>query len=106
MRRSNRKFNIPSPPPPPPGANPGHLTISVPGWGKLNRKCQVSNTFFSGAEVANIYKTLDEMEELKGRDVAFVSDWLTKKVLKKSLLKTAGADDECSLVGYDRQIRR
>ena len=46
------------------------------------------------------------MEEFKGRDVAFVSDWLTKRVFKRSLLKTAGADDDCSLVGYDRQIRR
>ena len=37
---------------------------------------------------------LDEIEEFKGRDVAFVSDWLTKKVFKRSLLKTAGADDD------------
>ena len=66
-------------PPPPPQANPGHLTIfcargvgnltgkAFPGvgnltfawvgWGKLNRKCQVSNGFFFlGAEVANSYK--------------------------------------------------
>ena len=49
---------------------------------------------------------LDDMEEFKGRDVAFVSDWLTKKVFKRSLLKTAGADDDCSLVGYDRQIQQ
>ena len=46
------------------------------------------------------------MEEFKGRGAAFVSDWLTKKVFKRSLLKTAGADDDFSLVGYDRQIRR
>ena len=45
------------------------------------------------------------MEEFEVRDVAFVSDWLTKKVFKRSFLKTAGADDDCSLVGYDRQIR-
>ena len=38
------------------------------------------------------------MEEFKGRDVAFVSDWLTKKVFKRSLLKTGGAYDDCSLV--------
>ena len=49
---------------------------------------------------------LDEIEEFKGRDVAFVSDWLTKKVFKRSLLKMAGADNDCSLIGYDRQIRR
>ena len=29
-----------------------------------------------------------------------MSDWLTKKVFKRSLLKTGGADDDCSLVGY------
>ena len=64
MRRSNQNFNIP-----PPRAYPGHFTIfcargvgnltfSCVGWGKLNRKCQVSNDFFfSGAEVANSYKT-------------------------------------------------
>ena len=46
------------------------------------------------------------MEEFKGRDVAFVSDWLTKKVFKRSLLEIGGADDDGSLVGYDRQIRR
>ena len=64
--------------PPPPRANPGHLTIfcargvgnltgkSFPGvgnltfawvgWGKLNRKCQVSNGFFFGRRVANSYE--------------------------------------------------
>ena len=41
---------------------------------------------------------LDEMEEFKGRDIAFVS------LQKRSLLKTTGADNDCSLVGYDRQI--
>ena len=40
------------------------------------------------------------MEEFKGRDVASVSDWLTKKGFKRSLLKTAGADDDCSLLGH------
>ena len=40
--------------------------------------------FFSGAEVANSYNTcLGEMEEFKGRDIAFVRDWLTKKGLQK-----------------------
>ena len=46
------------------------------------------------------------MEEFKGRDVAFVSDWLTKKVFKRSLLKTAGADDDCSLVGLNTILAR
>ena len=59
----------------------GNLTCASVGWGKLNRKCQVSNHFFSGTEVANSFKTLvDEIEEFKGRDIAFASDWLTKKV--------------------------
>ena len=40
----------------------------------------------------------------KGRDAVFVSDWHTKKVFKRFLLKTAGADNDCSSVGFDRQI--
>ena len=41
--------------------------------------------FFLGAVVANRYinTCLDEMEEFKGRDIAFMSDWLTKKGLQK-----------------------
>ena len=81
LRRSNRNFNPRLPPPPPPSrANQGHLTIlcargvgnltfACLGWGKLNRKCEVSNDFFSSAELKNT--CLDEMEEFKGRDVAF-----------------------------------
>ena len=58
MHRSNRNFNIS------PWANPGHLTIFCArgvgnltfawvGWGKLNRKYQLSSDC---AEVANSYK--------------------------------------------------
>ena len=43
---------------------------------------------------------LDEMEDFKGRDVAFAS------VFKRSLLNTTGVDDDCSFVRYDRQFRR
>ena len=35
--------------------------------------------------------------EFIGKDVALVSDWLTKKVFKRSVLKMAGTDDDCSL---------
>ena len=35
----------------------GNLAFVLAGWGKLNRKCKVSNEiFFFGAEVANNYK--------------------------------------------------
>ena len=44
------------------------------------------------------------MKEFKGRDVAFVSDWLKKRVFERSLLKTSGVYGDCYLVGYDRQI--
>ena len=90
MHRSNRNFNIP------PRANPGHLTISCArgvgnltftsvGWGKLNQKCQVSSDFLlRGPKSLTVINTcLDEMEEFKGRDRTFVSDWLTKKGLQK-----------------------
>ena len=40
--------------------------------------------FFSGAEVA-LNTCLDEMEEFKGREEAFVRDWVTKKVFKSCL---------------------
>ena len=69
MCRSNRNFNIPSP-----RANPGHLTIfsargvgnltiASVGWGKLSRKCQVSNDFFFGAP-----KSLTAIKHVFGRD--------------------------------------
>ena len=47
----------------PPRANLGCLPHFWPclgvcvGWGKLSRKCKVSNYFFFGAEVAKSYKT-------------------------------------------------
>ena len=81
------------------------MTFACVGWGKLNQKCQVSNNFFR-ALLTVIKHVFGQDEEFKGRDVAFVSDWLTKKVFKRSSLKTGGADHGCSLVGYDRQIRR
>ena len=59
------------------------------GWGKLNRKCQVSNRFFFGGggggapkSLTAINTCLDEMEEFKGRDTT-----LQKKLTKKGLQK-------------------
>ena len=51
------------------------------GWGKLNRKCQVSNRFFGGAP-----KSLTE----EGRDTA-----LQKKLTKKGPQKL-----ECLNINY------
>ena len=81
---------------PPPWENPGHLTISCArgvgnltftwvGWGKLNQNCQASSDFLFRVPKSLIAITtcLDEMEEFKGRDRTFVSDWLTKKGLQK-----------------------
>ena len=54
-------------------------------WGKLNRKSQVSNSiFFSGPEVANSCKHVFGIN--LRRDIAFVSDWLTKKWSSKLVL--------------------
>ena len=82
--------------PPPPWASPGHLTTSCArgvgsltftwvGWGKLNQKCQASSDFLFWApkSLIAINMCLDEMEEFKGRDRTFVSDWLTRKGLQK-----------------------
>ena len=79
-----------------PWANPGHLTTSYArgvgnltftwvGWGKLNQKCQASSDFLFRAlkSLITVKTCLDEMEEFKGRDRTFVSDWLTKKGLQK-----------------------
>ena len=82
--------------PPAPRANLGHLTTSCAwvvgnltftwvGWGKLNNKCEASSDFLFRApkSLIAINTCLDEMEEFKGRDRTFVSDWLTKKDLQK-----------------------
>ena len=91
MHRSNRNFNIPPAPGKPraldyflcPGS--GNLTFTWVGWGKLNQKCQASNDFLFRApkSLIAINTCLDEIEEFKGRDRTFVSDWLTKKGLQK-----------------------
>ena len=62
------------------------------GWGKLNRKCQVSNRFFGGgAEVANSYKHVFGRDgRVKGRDTA-----LQKKLTKKGPQKL-----ECLNINY------
>ena len=95
--------------PPPPRANPGHLTIfcargvgnltdkafpgvgnlTLPGWGGENWTGSVrSQTFFlfffrAPKSLTAINTCLDEMEGLEGRDIAFLSDWITKKGLQK-----------------------
>ena len=79
----------------PPGANTWHLTISCArgvgnltfawvGWGKLNQKRQASSDFLFRApkSLIAINTCLDEMEEFKGTDRTFLSDWLTKRVFK------------------------
>ena len=53
--------------------------------GKIEPEVSGFNFLFSVAEVATAMNTcLDEIEETKGRDIAFVSDWLTKKKAFKS----------------------
>ena len=89
-----------------PRANPGHLTIfcargvgnltdkafpgvgnlTLPGWGGENWTGSVrfQICFFRAPKSLTAINTcLDEMEEFEGRDIAFVSDWLTKKGLQK-----------------------
>ena len=70
----------------------GEFDLCLRGVGKIEPEVSGFKWFFLGPQVTNSYKnmSLDKMKEFKGRDVAFVSDWLTKKVFKRSLLKTAG----------------
>ena len=79
MRQSNRNFNISYC-----AQRVENLTFACVGWGKLNQKFQVSNDFFFRApkSLTALKHMFDDIEELKGRDVALVSDWLTKKSSK------------------------
>ena len=72
----------PFPPPPPlPQANPGHVTVfCARGVGNLTSSCVGWGNLNRKCQVSNVFFF--------------------------GLLKTTGADDDCSLVGYDRQIRR
>ena len=83
-------------PPLSPRANPGHLTTSCAqgmgnltftgvGWEKLNQKCQAWSNFLFRAPKSLIAMNMcfHEMEEFKGRDRTFVSDWLTKRGIQK-----------------------
>ena len=64
------------------------------GWGKLNRKCQVSNRFFlgggggGGAEVANSYKHVFGRDgRVKGRDTALQKKAYKNRSSKVRVLK-------------------
>ena len=95
--RSNRSFNIP----PPPGAYPGHLT-PLPSW--VGGIFIISESLPGGGEfdlhalgVGNLNCTLDFMkslawraimedgvlEDFRGKDCAFVANWLRGKGLNK-----------------------
>ena len=52
--------------------------------GKIEPEVLGFNFFFFRApkSLTALNTCLDEMEEFKGRDMAFLSDWLTKKVFK------------------------
>ena len=60
--------------------------ICLAGVGNIEPK--VSNDCFSsGAKsLTALSACLDKMGEFKGRDIAFVSDWLTQKKVLKSCL--------------------
>ena len=91
MHRSNRNFNIPPAPGKPrafdyllcPGS--GEFDVYLGGVGKIEQKCQASSDFLFRApkSLTAINTCLDEMEEFKGIDRTFVSDWLTKQGLQK-----------------------
>ena len=53
--------------------------------GKIEPEVSGFKSLFWGASksLTAINTCLDEMEEFKGRDIAFLSDWLTKKGLQK-----------------------
>ena len=58
----------------------GNLTFACVGWGQLNPRSQVSNDFFFRAPKS--VTAIKHVFERDGRDIAFVSDWLTKRSSK------------------------
>ena len=99
MRRSNRNFNSPPPPGKPrrfdhflcPGSGEFDLFLGVVG--KIEP--EVSVLFFRALKSLTY---LDETEEIIGRDIILVRDWLTKKKVLKScvvFLKVCMRSREC-----------
>ena len=109
-----------SPPPPPPRRPPGiprafdyllcpasgEFDLCLRGVGKIE-------AVVSGFRCCFFFRTPKSLTAIKhvfGRDGRVerkrysIRERLAYK--KRSLLKTKGADNDCSLVGYDRQIRR
>ena len=71
-------------------AFPGVGNLTLPGWtlgGVEKIEPEVSGFkfffFWAPKSLTAINTCLDEMEEFVGRDIAFVSDWLTIKGLQK-----------------------
>ena len=65
----------------------GELDLCVSRVGKIEPEVLGFKCFFfiiirAPKSLTALNTCLDEMEEFKGRDMAFVSDWLTKKVFK------------------------
>ena len=89
------KSKLQHPPPPPPGKprafdyflcpGSGEFDLYLGEVGKIEQEVLGFSAFFFRAPKSLIATTtcLDEMEEFKGGDRTFVSDWLTKKGLQK-----------------------
>ena len=59
----------------------GNLTL--PGWGgEFEPKCEVQNILFWQVPITR-KRLFQNMDQLKRKDIAFVSKWLTKKGLTK-----------------------
>ena len=57
--------------------------LTLPGWGReFEPKCQVLNIFFGLRQSMKRTWLFQNMEK-KGKDIAFVSKWLTQKGLTK-----------------------
>ena len=65
----------------------GNMTFAMVEWEKLETEVSCFKRFFflGGGELTAITTCWDKMEEFKERDMAFVSDWLTKKRSSKAV---------------------
>ena len=64
----------------------GNLTFALVEWGKLKLSFRFQMIFFFRApkSLTALNTCLDKMEEFKGKDIAYLSDWLTKKGLQRN----------------------
>ena len=91
MRRLIRNINIPGSREFDLKGHPGsgEFDYAWLGLGNLNRKCEFQSILFWPAPIKRSW-LFQNMEPFKGKDIAFVSKWLTEKGLTKLCIVFVG----------------